>query len=328
MSFPVMRLRRLRANNNIRRMVRQHCLQVADLIYPLFVTPGANIKKEISAMPGVYNFSVDRLLVELTEIAGLKIPAIIIFGVLAASQKDSLGSGAYDPNGIVQQAVQAIKEKQPELLVITDVCLCEFTSHGHCGVLKNNNVDNDATLELLVKTAVAQAKAGADIIAPSDMMDGRVAAIRQGLDENGFTNVPIMAYAAKYASAYYGPFREAAGSTPQFGDRKAYQMDPANSDEALRETRLDIEEGADMVMIKPGLAYLDIIWRIKAQFGYPTVAYNVSGEYAMIKAAAQKGWIDEKKVVLETLTGFKRAGADMIITYHAKDAARWLKGDG
>lgn len=323
--YPIVRMRRLRVNENMRRLVRQNYLRVDDLIYPLFVTPGHGIKKEVSSMPGVFNLSLDEMLLEVEQVVQLGIPGVILFGVLDAAQKDEVGSGAYDDQGIVQQAVRVIKGKYPQLLVITDVCLCEFTNHGHCGIIKNNDVENDATLKLLAKTAVSQAKAGADMVAPSDMMDGRVAAIRKGLDEHGYTNIPIMSYSAKYASAYYGPFRDAAGSAPQFGNRKAYQMDPANGDEALREVLLDIEEGADIVMVKPGLAYMDIIRRIKDEFGYPTAAYNVSGEYAMVKAAAQNRWIDEQKVVLETLTAFKRAGADIIITYHAKDAARWLK---
>ncbi|WP_031513663.1 porphobilinogen synthase [Desulfofalx alkaliphila] len=318
-------MRRLRSSENMRRLVRQHHLRVDDLIYPLFVTPGEGIKKEVSSMPGVYNFSLDELQAELEEVVALGIPGVILFGVLGDEEKDPVGSGAYHDRGIVQQAVEAIKEKYPQLLVVTDVCLCEFTDHGHCGLIKGDQIDNDATLELLAKIAVSHAKAGADMVAPSDMMDGRVAAIRQALDEHHFENIPIMSYSAKYASAYYGPFREAAASAPKFGDRKAYQMDAANGDEAIRETWLDIEEGADIVMVKPGLAYMDIIRRIKEEFKYPTAVYNVSGEYAMVKAAAQNGWIDEKKVVLETLTAFKRAGADIIITYHAKDAARWLK---
>ncbi|MBM7855572.1 porphobilinogen synthase [Desulfohalotomaculum tongense] len=325
MTFPTVRMRRLRASESIRRLVREHHLRVEDLIYPVFVTPGQGVKKEVSSMPGIYNFSIDELLIELQPVVQLGIPGVIIFGVLEEREKDEVGSAAYDDNGVVQRAVRAIKEKYPQLLVITDVCLCEFTSHGHCGIINGSSVDNDPTLELLAKTAVSHARAGADMVAPSDMMDGRVAAIRSALDENGFADIPIMSYSAKYASAYYGPFREAAGSAPQFGDRKAYQMDPANGDEALRETWLDIEEGADIVMVKPGLAYMDILRRIKDEFGYPTAVYNVSGEYAMIKAAAQRGWVDEKRVVMETLTAFKRAGADIIITYHAKDAARWLK---
>ncbi len=323
--FPNLRMRRLRSGANMRRLVRENHLRVDDLIYPVFVMPGEGIKKPVSSMPGVYNFSVDQLLVELQKIVELGIPGVIVFGVLEEHQKDDVGSGAYDDNGIVQQAVRAIKEKYPQLLVITDVCMCEFTSHGHCGIIKNNDVDNDATLELLAKSALSHVNAGADIVAPSDMMDGRVAAIRKMLDQNGWEHIPIMAYSAKYASAYYGPFREAASSAPQFGDRQTYQMDPANTNEALRETMLDIEEGADIVMVKPGLAYMDVLRRVKDEFRYPTAVYNVSGEYAMVKAAAQNGWVDEKRIVLETLTAFKRAGADIIITYHAIDAARWLK---
>ncbi|MTI81980.1 MAG: porphobilinogen synthase [Firmicutes bacterium] len=325
MSFPFIRMRRLRANEHLRRMVREHLLRVEDLVYPVFVTPGEGVRREVSSMPGVHNFSIDQLLQELQEVVSLGIPGVVIFGVVSEEEKDEVGSGAYDDEGIVQHAVQAIKEKYPQLMVITDVCLCEFTNHGHCGVIKGDEVENDSTLELLAKTAVSHAKAGADMVAPSDMMDGRVTAIRSALDENGYGNIPIMSYSAKYASAYYGPFREAAGSAPQFGDRRAYQMDPPNTDEALRETWLDIEEGADIVMVKPGLAYMDILRRIKDEFSYPTAIYNVSGEYAMFKAAAQKGWIDEKRVVLETLTAFKRAGADIIITYYAIEAARWLK---
>lgn len=325
MTFPFLRLRRLRATENMRRLVRQHNLRVDDLIYPVFVVPGENIKRSVPSMPGIFNLSIDQLMVELEQVVELNIPGVLVFGVLEEKDKDAVGSNAYSDEGIVQQAVRAIKERYPQLMVITDVCLCEFTNHGHCGLIKGQDVDNDKTLELLAKTAVSHARAGADMVAPSDMMDGRVAAIRQALDENGFSNIPIMAYSAKYASAYYGPFRDAAASAPKFGDRKTYQMDPANSDEALRETWLDIEEGADIVMVKPGLAYMDIVRRVKDEFNYPTAVYNVSGEYAMVKAAAIKGWIDEKRVVLETLTSFKRAGADIIITYHAIDAARWLR---
>lgn len=323
MSFPITRLRRLRASESLRSLVRENCLQIGDLIYPLFVTYGQGIKKPVGAMPGVYNFSIDMLLEEVKEVIELGIPGIILFGI--PEYKDALGSGAYADEGIVQQAVLAVKQNYPDFMVVTDVCLCEFTDHGHCGIIQNDQVLNDPTLELLARTALSHARAGADIVAPSDMMDGRVAAIRKKLDESGYSHIPIMAYSAKYASAYYGPFREAAGSAPQFGDRKTYQMDPANADEALRETALDIEEGADIVMVKPALAYMDIIRRVKDEFHYPLAAYNVSGEYSMVKAAAEKGWIDEKKIVLETLTGLKRAGTDIIITYHAKDVARWLK---
>lgn len=322
MSFPVQRPRRLRANENIRRMVRETKLSVDDLVYPVFVVPGKEVTRPVGAMPGINNYSIDRLLEELEEVVKLKIPAILPFGIPEA--KDEYGSGAYSEDGIIQQAVRAIKRNYPQLMVITDLCLCEYTSHGHCGIIKDGCVQNDPTLELLARTAVSQASAGADMIAPSDMMDGRVRAIRESLDHNGYSHIPIMSYSAKYSSAYYGPFREAADSAPKFGDRKAYQMDPANSDEALREVWLDIEEGADIVMVKPALAYMDIIRRVKDEFGYPVAAYNVSGEYSMVKAAARKGWVDERRVVLETLTGIKRAGSDIIITYHAKDVARWL----
>lgn len=323
--FPHIRHRRLRLNERVRRLVRENHLAVDDLIYPVFATYGQGVRREVNSMPGVYNLSVDLLIEELKRIEELGIPGVIVFGV--PEEKDEVGSGAYDPAGIVQQAVRAIKKAYPNMLVITDVCLCEYTDHGHCGLIKNNTVDNDTTLELLAQTALSHVQAGADMVAPSDMMDGRVAAIRAKLDANGYAEVPIMAYSAKYASAYYGPFREAAGSTPQFGDRKTYQMDYANGNEALRETLQDIKEGADIVMVKPALAYMDIIRRIKDEFNYPVAAYNVSGEYAMVKAAAQLGWVDEKKVVLETLTGFKRAGADIIITYHAPEVASWLKED-
>ncbi|ABO50677.1 Porphobilinogen synthase [Desulforamulus reducens MI-1] len=321
--FPTIRHRRLRLNDRVRRLVRENHLSVNDLIYPVFATYGQGVRREVTSMPGVYNLSIDLLIEDLKNIEELGIPGIMVFGV--PEQKDEVGSGAYDPEGIVQQAVRAIKKAYPEMLVITDVCLCEYTSHGHCGLIKGDTVENDTTLDLLAQTALSHVQAGADMVAPSDMMDGRVAAIRARLDAEGYTNVPIMAYSAKYASAYYGPFREAAGSTPQFGDRKTYQMDPANGDEALRETLQDIEEGADIVMVKPALAYMDIIRRVKDQFNYPVAAYNVSGEYSMVKAAAQLGWIDEKKIVLETLTGLKRAGADMLITYHAPEVANWLK---
>ncbi|MDF9408048.1 porphobilinogen synthase [Pelotomaculum isophthalicicum JI] len=323
MSFPVQRPRRLRSNEIIRRMVRETALSVDDFLYPVFVTHGEGVARPVEAMPGIYNYSIDRLLEELTEVAGLKIPGVLLFGIPAV--KDDLGSEAYARDGIVHEAVRAIKKAFPGLLVVTDICLCEYTSHGHCGVVENGSVLNDPTLELLVKTALSHAAAGADMVAPSDMMDGRVGKIRAALDAQGYENVLIMAYSAKYASAFYGPFREAAGSAPQFGDRKTYQMDPANAGEALREARLDIEEGADIVMVKPALAYLDVIRRVKDETGFPVAAYNVSGEYSMVKAAAQKGWIDERKIVMELLTGIKRAGADIILTYHAKDAAKWLR---
>lgn len=322
--FPHIRHRRLRLNENVRRLVRENHLSVDDLIYPVFVTFGQGIRREVPSMPGVYNLSIDMLLAELKQVEELGIPGILVFGI--PEEKDEVGSGAYATDGIVQQAVRAVKQAYPSMLVITDVCLCEYTSHGHCGLIKDNTVDNDLTLELIAKTALSHVEAGADMVAPSDMMDGRVAAIREKLDAAGYTHIPIMAYSAKYASAYYGPFREAADSAPQFGDRKTYQMDPANGDEAIRETRQDIEEGADIVMVKPALAFMDIIRRVKDEFNYPVCAYNVSGEYAMIKAASRLGWIDEQSIVLETLTGFKRAGADMIITYHAIEVARWLKG--
>jgi porphobilinogen synthase len=323
MQFPTVRMRRLRRNDQIRRMVRETTLDAGDLIYPLFVKYGTGVHDEISSMPGVFNLSVDQLEAEVTEIVSLGIPAVILFGI--PETKDTAGSGAFAEDGIVQQAIRRIKEVAPELYVITDVCMCEYTSHGHCGALDDAGcVINDVTLEMLAATALSHAEAGADMVAPSDMMDGRVAAIRAALDSDGYTDIPIMSYAAKYASGYYGPFRDAAGSAPSFGDRNQYQMDPANGDEAIRETALDVDEGADIVMVKPALAYMDIIRRVKDTFGMPTAAYNVSGEYAMVKAAAANGWIDEKRVVLETLIGFKRAGADLILTYHAKDAARWL----
>ena len=322
MPFPTQRLRRLRLKEPLRKMVRETCLKVDDLICPLFVIPGKNKKVEVSSMPGIYQYSVDNLLRELEEIQSLSIPAILLFGV--PEKKDKLGSEACAPRGIVQRAITAIKKSFPDLIVITDSCLCAYTTHGHCGVIKNGVVDNDRTLEILQKVAVAQAKAGADMVAPSDMMDGRVGAIRMALDNSGFSHIPIMSYAAKYASQFYGPFREAADSAPRFGDRKSYQMDPANADEALREIGLDIEEGADIIMVKPALAYLDVIYRAKQKFDYPLAAYNVSGEYAMVKAAAMRGMIDEKSMMMEILQSIKRAGADLIITYFAKEAARIL----
>lgn len=325
MGFPIYRPRRMRASENLRAMIRESELSVKDLIYPIFVVPGKNIKHEIESLPGNYHWSLDRVTECVDEVVALGIPAIILFGI--PSYKNAVGSSAWDMEEPVQQACMLIKEKYPDLVIITDVCLCEYTEHGHCGVLENGcTVNNDATLPLLAKVAVSHARAGADMIAPSNMMDGYVKAIRAALDEAGFTNVPIMAYSAKYASAFYGPFRAAADSTPVAGDRKGYQMDPANSDEALRETALDIEEGADIIMVKPALAFMDIIRRCADTFNRPLCVYNVSGEYAMVKAAAQKGWIDEKRIVMETLTGFKRAGAKMIITYHALDAAKWLQG--
>jgi porphobilinogen synthase len=320
--FPELRLRRLRRSETLRALIRETKVEVGDLIYPLFVVEGNKIKQEISSMPGQYRFSSDLLPKEAEGIARLGIPAIILFGI--PQKKDEVGSSAYHPKGVIQQAIRAIKKATPELLVITDVCLCEYTNHGHCGVVVDGYVDNDKTLELLAKTALSHAQAGADMVAPSDMMDGRVKAIRQALDGNGFQNIPIMAYAAKYASAFYGPFREAAESAPQFGDRRSYQMDPPNWREALREVEQDIAEGADIVMVKPALPYLDVIRKVRDTFNHPLAAYSVSGEYAMVKAAAQQGWLDEKRIVLEMLTAIKRAGADIIITYYAKEAARWL----
>jgi porphobilinogen synthase len=316
------RLRRLRYNPLIRDMVRETVLSKSDLIYPLFVVPGENIKKEVKSMPGNFQMSVDKLVEECKEVESLGIPAVILFGI--PEHKDEVGSGAYDPEGIIQTAVRAIKAETSKLLVITDVCMCEYTSHGHCGVLDGEEILNDETIELLAREALTHARAGADIIAPSDMMDGRVAAIRKILDENGFTKIPIMSYAAKYASGYYGPFRDAAESTPAFGDRRSHQMDTGNANEALREVEADIEEGADIVMVKPAGPYLDIIWRVKEKFGLPTAAYQVSGEFSMIKAAGKNGWIDEERVMIESLYAIKRAGADMILTYFAKDAAHFL----
>jgi len=321
-SFPELRLRRLRRSEALRALIRETKVEIGDLIYPLFVVEGNKIKQKISSMPGQYRFSYDLLPKKVEEIARLGIPAIILFGI--PQKKDEVGSSAYHPKGVIQQAIRAIKKATPELLVITDVCLCEYTSHGHCGIVVDGYVDNDKTLELLGKTALSHAEAGADMVAPSDMMDGRVKSIRQALDGNGFQNVPVMAYAAKYASAFYGPFREAAESAPQFGDRRSYQMDPPNWREALREVEQDIAEGADIVMVKPALPYLDVIRKVRDTFNYPLAAYSVSGEYAMVKAAAQQGWLDEKRIVLEMLTAIKRAGADIIITYYAKEAARWL----
>jgi porphobilinogen synthase len=304
-------------------MVRETHLSVNDFIMPLFIVPGSGVTNPISSMPGIAQLSVDRAVEECKEIRDLGIPGVILFGI--PDHKDPVGSDAYADDGIIQRALAALKEEVPGLLLMTDVCFCEYTDHGHCGIIKGQDVDNDATLTILVKEAVSHARAGADVIAPSDMMDGRVGAIRQGLDSEGFPHIPILAYAAKFASGFYGPFREAAESTPQFGDRRSYQMDPANADEAVREVGFDIEEGADMVMVKPALPYLDIIRRVKDHFDYPVAAYNVSGEYAMIKAAAQNGWLDEERVMMEALTSIKRAGADMILTYFAKDAARVLK---
>ncbi|MEK5207736.1 porphobilinogen synthase [Psychrobacillus sp. FSL H8-0510] len=319
------RHRRLRQSAGIRAMVKETYLHKEDLIYPIFVMEGENIKNEVSSMPGVFQFSLDRLNEEVDEVVDLGIPSVILFGLPA--EKDAVGSGAYHNHGIVQEAIRQIKARHPQLIVIADTCLCEFTDHGHCGVVdENERILNDPSLDLLAKTAISQAEAGADIIAPSNMMDGFVAAIRLGLDEAGYKDIPIMSYAVKYASAYYGPFREAADGAPRFGDRKTYQMDYSNRMEAIREASSDVQEGADFLIVKPALAYLDIIRDVKNTFATPIVAYNVSGEYAMVKAAAINGWINEKETVLETLTGMKRAGADMILTYHAKDVARWLEG--
>jgi porphobilinogen synthase len=320
--FPNLRLRRLRRSEALRALIRETKVEIGDLIYPLFVVEGNKIKQEISSMPGQYRLSSDLLPKEAEDIAKLGIPAIILFGI--PQKKDEVGSSAYHPKGVIQQSIRAIKKATPELLVVTDVCLCEYTSHGHCGVVVDGYVDNDKTLELLAKTALSHVEAGADMVAPSDMMDGRVKAIRQALDGDGFQNIPVMAYAAKYASAFYGPFREAAESAPQFGDRRSYQMDPPNWREALREVEQDIAEGADIVMVKPALPYLDVIRKVRDTFNHPLAAYSVSGEYTMVKAAAQQGWLDEKGIVLEMLTAIKRAGADIIITYYAKEAARWL----
>ena len=324
MLFPEYRPRRLRRTENIRSLVRETHLTVNDLIYPLFICEGKNVKQEIRSMPEVYRFSIDKALEEIKEATQLGIKAVLLFGI--PDKKDEVGTSAYIEKGIIQKAVRAIKDKFPELIVITDVCLCEYTSHGHCGIIKNGEVDNDLTLEVLAKIAVSHAKAGADIVAPSDMMDGRVGRIREALDEAGFSHVAIMSYAVKYCSAFYGPFREAAESAPKFGDRRSYQMDPANSREALREASLDIEEGADIIMVKPAMPYLDIIKMLRNEFNYPIAAYQVSGEYAMIKAASKLGWLDEEKILWESLISIKRAGADLIITYFAKKIAEKLSG--
>jgi porphobilinogen synthase len=323
MTFPLHRPRRLRRTEALRGMVRETRLATTGLVYPMFACPGTKVRTEVSSMPGIYQQSVDQIVEECREVAGLGIPAVILFGL--PEEKDELGSGASDAQGAVQRAIEAIKKAKLDLLVITDVCLCEYTSHGHCGVVKDGQILNDPSLACLADAALSHARAGADMVAPSDMMDGRVGAIRAKLDENGFEDVAILAYAAKYCSGFYGPFREAAQSTPQFGDRRSYQMDPANAREALREVALDLEEGADIIMVKPALPYLDIIQRVRDRFDVPVAAYNVSGEYAMVKAAARNGWIDEKRVVLEIMTGIQRAGAEIILSYHAKDVARWLK---
>ena len=323
MAFPKQRLRRLRQTENLRKLVRETRLSPDNFIYPLFVVHGKGIKKEIPSMPGNYQQSIDNIVKDAKETFSLGILAVILFGI--PEHKDELASEAYAKKGIIQQAIKAIKDKVPELIVITDVCLCEYTSHGHCGIVKKGKILNDPTLQLLAKEAVSHAKAGADIVAPSDMMDGRVSAIRNALDKEGFIDTPIMSYAAKYASSFYGPFRDAVESTPKFGDRRTYQMDPANAREAIREVALDIEEGADIVMVKPALSYLDIIYRVKNEFNLPVAAYNVSGEFSIIKAGAKLGWIDEKRMMMEVLTSIKRAGADLILTYFAKEAAKALK---
>lgn len=321
MYFPQYRPRRLRKNENFRRMIRETQLSVDNLIMPYFVVPGKGIRQEIPSMPGNFHLSIDELVKEVEEIHNLNIPAILLFGI--PTRKDEIGSEAYSPHGIIPLAISAIKEKVKEVIIITDVCLCEYTSHGHCGIVKDGKILNDPTLDILAKISLSHVKAGADMVAPSDMMDGRIQAIRKVLDESGYMDIPIMSYAAKYASSFYAPFREAAQSTPEFGDRKTYQMDIANAEEALREVKLDLSEGADIIMVKPALAYLDVIYRVK-QLGYPVAAYNVSGEFAMIKSAVAKGLLDEQKIVLEVLTSIKRAGANMIITYFAKEVAKWL----
>ena len=323
-SFPEMRLRRIRELESIRKLTRETILSSSNFIYPLFVSHGTGIKKPIEPMPGCYHISLDLLAEEVGEIANLGIPGVLLFGLPA--EKDSTGTGAYDPEGIIQEAIKVIKKAAPDLLVVTDVCLCEYTDHGHCGVIANGTVDNDQTLELLARSALSHVEAGADLVAPSAMMDGQVRAIRSTLDDAGLSTVPIMGYAAKYASAFYGPFRVAADSTPQFGDRRSYQMDPANSRMAMREIETDIAEGADIVMVKPALAYLDVIRQARDKFDYPLAAYNVSGEFSLVKAAAQQGWVDERAITIELLTAIRRAGADIIISYHAKEVASWLQG--
>ncbi len=323
MAFPATRMRRLRRTEALRGLVRETDLSAAHLIQPAFVVAGEGVREDVESMPGVERFSISELVAEATEIATAGIGAVLLFGLPAA--KDETGSGAYDEEGVVQMAVRALKEAHPDLVVITDVCLCEYTSHGHCGFLLEGEVDNDLTLELLAKTAISHAEAGADAVAPSDMMDGRVGAIRHQLDEEGHSRVPIIAYSAKYVSAFYGPFRDAADSAPASGDRRGYQLDPANAEEAVREAKLDLEEGADMVMVKPATPYLDVVRRVKEATGAPVAAYHVSGEYSMLKAAAENGWIDERAAVLETLTSIRRAGADAIVTYYAKEAAAWLQ---
>jgi len=321
-AFPTSRLRRTRMTDVLRSMVRETELSKGDFIFPLFVVSGKGIRHEISSMPGVFQLSVDQIVRECADVHALGIPAVIFFGI--PGRKDEVGSGAYDDHGVVQEAIRAVKKEVPGLFLITDVCLCEYTSHGHCGIVRGDQIVNDESVALLVREALSHARAGADMVAPSDMFDGRVGAIRAALDEGGFSNLPIMSYAAKYASGFYGPFREAAGSTPKFGDRRSHQMDPANTNEALREVAQDIQEGADIVMVKPALSYLDVLYRVKQQFGMPTAAYNVSGEYSLVKAAAGKGWVDGERVMMEMLISIKRAGADLILTYFAKEAAQVL----
>ena len=323
MFFPQYRARRIRGKEVFRRMVRETSLSVNDLIYPMFSAFGSGIRKEVSSMPGIYQQSIEHIVAEAQEAFELGVPAVILFGI--PEVKDAVGSDAYAEHGIIQETVRELKKQVPDLAVITDVCLCEYTDHGHCGLIKDGDVDNDSTLELLCREALSHARAGADMVAPSDMMDGRIQAIRTTLDTNGFSNIPIMSYAVKYASGYYGPFREAAESAPQFGDRRSYQMDPANRLEAIREAAMDVEEGADIIMVKPGLPYLDIVREVRNEFNLPVAVYNVSGEYSMVKAAARNGWIDEERVVMETMLAFKRAGADLILTYHAKEVAKLLK---
>ena len=322
MSFPATRLRRLRRTKPLRDLVRETSLSPEHLVQPMFVTAGEAVREPVEAMPGVERLSIAEAVAEATELIAVGVRAVILFGIPAS--KDEFGTGAYDDEGVIQMAVRALKEAHPDLVVITDVCMCEYTSHGHCGVVRDGTVDNDLTIELLAKTAISHAAAGADAVAPSDMMDGRIGSIRFQLDEEGFSDTPIVAYSAKYASAFYGPFREAAGSTPEFGDRRGYQMDPANSDEAVREAKLDLEEGADVIMVKPALPYLDVIHRVKEATGAPVAAYHVSGEYSMLKAAGANGWLDERAAAMESLVSIRRAGADMVITYFAKDAAQWL----
>ena len=323
MSFPIHRPRRLRKTELLRTLVRETRLSPASFVYPLFVCPGSNVRREVGSMPGVFQQSADRIVEDCREVESLGIPGVILFGL--PESKDPRGVSSLQEDGVVQRAIEAIRKAKLNLVIITDVCLCEYTDHGHCGVIENGTVSNDATLEILAEQSLSHARAGADIVAPSDMMDGRVAAIRKKLDENSFQDLPILSYAAKYCSGFYGPFREAADSAPQFGDRRSYQMDPANSSEALKEVAFDLEEGADMIMVKPALPYLDVIHRVSQEFHVPVAAYNVSGEYSMVKAAAQNGWLDERRAVLEILTSIQRAGASIILTYHAKGAARWLK---